>query len=98
MTSLRLVSIFALLLASSLALAAGTRYVMRVDGLACPYCAYGVEKKLKKIEGVEAIDVDLDRGLVTVEVREGVRLTDEQMTRLFKEAGFTFRSMRAEPR
>ena len=88
-----------LILAWSLgALAAGTRYVMRVDGLACPYCAYGVEKKLKKIEGVEAIDVDLDHGLVTVDVREGVQLTEPQMTELFKQAGFTFRSMKAEPR
>lgn len=76
--------------------AAGVRYVMRVDGLACPYCAYGVEKKLKAIEGVERVDVDLDRGLVVVDAREGVVLTDEQMRKLMKDAGFTFRSLRRE--
>jgi len=76
--------------------AAGVRYVMRVDGLACPYCAYGVEKKLKAIEGVERVDVDLDKGLVVVDAREGVVLTDEQMRKLMKDAGFTFRGMRVE--
>ncbi len=88
----------ALLLWSLAALAEGTQYVMRVDGLACPYCAYGVEKKLKAIDGVERIDVDLDRGMVTVDVAEGVTLTEDQMTRLFKDAGFTFRSMTHSPR
>jgi mercuric ion binding protein len=71
---------------------------MRVDGLACPYCAYGIEKKLKEIEGVEKIDVDLDKGLVTVNVRENVELTEPQMTQLFKDAGFTYRSMTKQPR
>ncbi len=75
------------------ALAAGTLYVMRVDGLACPYCAYGIEKKLNKVDGVEKIDVDLNKGLVTVTVADGVKLSDEQMTQLFNDAGFTYRSM-----
>ncbi len=75
------------------ALAEGTQYTMRVDGLACPYCAYGIEKKLNAIDGVEKIDVNLNKGLVTVNVADGVKLTEEQMTQLFKDAGFTYRSM-----
>lgn len=86
-----------LLFWSLAALAAGTQYVMRVDGLACPYCAYGIEKKLKQIDGVEKIDVDLEKGLVTVNVREETELTEPQMKQLFKDAGFTFRSMRMSP-
>ena len=74
------------------ALAAGTQYQMRVDGLACPYCAYGIEKKLDAIDGVEKIDVDLENGLVIVNVAEGVKLSDERMTQLFNDAGFTYRS------
>jgi len=90
--------IFPLLLFWSLAaFAAGTQYVIRVDGLACPYCAYGIEKKLKQIEGVEKIDVDLDKGMVTVNVRTGVEFTDPQMVQLFKDAGFTYRSMTKHP-
>lgn len=82
---------------SSAVLADGTQYAIRVDGLACPYCAYGIEKKLTKIDGVERIDVDLEKGLVIVTVADGIALTDEQMTQLFKDAGFTYRSMTKQP-
>ena len=79
------------------AFADGTRYQMRVDGLACPYCAYGIEKNLKKIDGVEKIEVDLNNGLVTVNVAAGVTLTAAQMVKLFSDAGFTYRSMLIVP-
>ncbi len=83
---------------SALALAAGKHYLLRVDGLACPYCAYGIEKKLKKIDGVQAVDVDLDRGIVTVDTRDDVDFTDAQLKQLFQDAGFTYRSMQVQPR
>lgn len=86
-----------LLLWSLTAAAAGTQYTMRVDGLACPYCAYGIEKKLKQIDGVGHVDVDLTKGLVTVDVANGVELTDAQMRQLFTDAGFTYRSMVKTP-
>lgn len=73
--------------------AAGTHYDMRVDGLACPFCAYGVEKKLKEIDGVSDIKVDLEKGIVSVNAAEGTVLTEEQMKKLFNDSGFTYRSM-----
>ncbi len=95
---MRHLTIAATLLSWSLSVfAAGSQYTMRVDGLACPYCAYGIEKKLARIDGVEKIDVDLEKGLVTVQVREGVQITEPQMKRLFKEAGFTYRRMTRRP-
>jgi len=84
-------------LSSATALADGNQYQMRVDGLACPYCAYGIEKHLRKIDGVEDIVVDLDNGLVTVDVAAGVTLTEEQMVKLFNDSGFTYRSMLVVP-
>ncbi len=92
-------AVLALSLWSAAAWAGGTLYIMRVDGLACPYCAYGVEQKLEKIEGVrdESIDIDLNKGLVRVEVSEGVHLTEAQMEKLFHEAGLTFRDMERKP-
>lgn len=71
-------------------------YTMRVDGMACPYCAYGIEKKLKRIEGVDAksIDIDLETGVVRVTTSDEVTLTEMQMKRLFNDAGFTFRGMK----
>ncbi len=79
------------------AFAAGTLYELRVDGLACPYCAYGIEKKLKKTKGVEKIDIDLNKGVVRVKVAEGVRLTESQMAKLINDTGFTLRGMTEKP-
>ena len=77
--------------------AVGTHYEMRVDGLACPFCAFGIEKKLKAIEGSSDISVDLNKGLVKVNMAEGKTLTDEKMKELFNDAGFTYRSMKTTP-
>ncbi len=88
-----LLIITAALLWSTMATAQGVRYELRVDGLACPFCAYGIEKKFKKTKGVEAVDIDLERGLVVVSAGEGVQLTREQVERIVKDAGFTLRSM-----
>ncbi len=82
---------------SAAAFADGTRNELRVDGLACPFCAYGIEKKLNAIDGVNDVDIDLNSGLVTVDVTEGAALNDSQMTELFNDAGFTYRSMTETP-
>ncbi len=86
-----------ILLWSGAAAAGGTRYELRVDGLSCPFCAYGIEKKLVKTRGVTAVEIDLDRGLVVVKTREGVTLTEAQLKKLVDDAGFTLRSMTQQP-
>ena len=82
---------------SAAAFADGTRYELRVDGLVCPFCAYGIEKKLNAIDGVDEVVINLNHGLVTVDVTEGAVLNDSQMTELFNDAGFTYRSMTETP-
>ncbi len=77
--------------------AAGTNYTIRVDGLACPYCAYGIEKKFKKMAGISNIRVDLDKGLVSVDAKEGVQLKKAKLKKLFNDSGFTYRSMKTKP-
>ncbi len=84
-------SIILILLLNSNASAETTVYSIRVDGLACPYCAYGIEKKLNQIKGVKFLDMDLDKGLVSVEAKD-VKLEDAQLEQLFKDSGFTYRS------
>jgi len=86
-----------MLLWSGALLAAGTQYNLRVDGLSCPFCAYGIEKKLLRTEGVEAVTFDLEKGLVKVQVAEGVRFTREQFEQLVDDAGFTLRSVSEVP-
>ncbi len=60
-----------------------------VDGLACPFCAYGLEKKLKKLEGVEALTVDMKEGQVQIKLKEGATVTEEQISEAVTDAGFT---------
>jgi len=92
-----LTTILLMLAVNSIAHAEASTYSIRVDGLACPYCAYGIEKKLKAIDGVSDIKVDLDAGLVSLKTADGVTLGDEQMKTLFQDAGFTYRSMTTAP-
>ncbi len=74
-------------------LAAGMQYEMRVDGLACPFCAYGIEKNFMKMEGVERVDMDLQKGLVIVDTREGVSFSEAQLKQIFDDSGFSYRGV-----
>jgi len=81
------------LLWSSFSFAGGTQYDMRVDGLACPFCAYGIEKKFIKTEGVDSVDIDLQKGLVIVKTGEGKTFQEEKLKEIINDAGFTMRSV-----
>ncbi len=78
-----------LLVVSLAAFAAPTLYQLRVDGLACPFCAYGIEKELKRTEGVEGIDIDINAGIVTVTMADGAVMTEAQASQIVEDAGFT---------
>ncbi len=69
--------------------AAGPQRIdMIVTGLSCPFCAYGLEKKLRKIEGLDSIGIDFKTGKVLMLVQDGSKATDERITQLVKDAGF----------
>ncbi len=84
------------LLWSSVGLSAGKQYDLRVDGLACAFCAYGIEKKFTKTDGVESVEVNLKKGLVIVTTNEDKTFSKEELTNLINNAGFTLKSMREE--
>ncbi len=77
-----------LIVLSAAAMAASPAYRLRVDGLACPFCAYGIEKKLSAIAGVKTIDVDIGSGTVTVTMTEGATLDEATAKKAVKAAGF----------
>lgn len=70
----------------------GPVYALHVDGLACPFCAYGIEKHVNRIEGVKSTSIDIKDGLVTVVMEEGKTLDEATAKRAVKAAGFTLRS------
>lgn len=70
-------------------------YKLYVDGLACPFCAYGVEKKVGGLDGVEKIDIDIDGGVVLVTLADGATLDEAAAKQAVDEAGFTLRKFEA---
>ncbi len=87
------VFITTLLLWSSFSFAAGTQYDIRVDGLACPFCAYGIEKSFINNEIVESVDIDMQKGLVIVKTAEGKTFSEEVLKQIIDDAGFTMKGV-----
>lgn len=65
------------------------RAVITVQGMACPFCAYGLEKRLRAVPGVAAVQVDLAASKATVEITPGAEVSEEALQRAVREAGFT---------
>lgn len=84
------VMVLALLIASA-ALAAGPSYRIEVDGLACPFCAYGIEKKLSAIAGVKRLETRIEDGSVLVTMQDGVSLDEATVREAVSTAGFSLR-------
>lgn len=77
--------------------AAADAYVLRVDGLACPYCAYGIEKQFSGMQGVTGTDINIQKGVVVVHVKPGTHYTPQQIKSAVNDAGFTLKRIVATP-
>jgi mercuric ion binding protein len=64
-----------------------------VDGLSCPFCAYGMEKKLKQVAGSKDVFIELAEGEATMSVPKGKEPTKEELETIVKDAGFTPREV-----
>lgn len=80
------------------------RIQFTVVGLSCPFCAYGIEKKLRHaVAGLDSLGLDFKTGTVSLEVRDGAKVTDDQLREVVRKAGFSVqggikRSLLAGPR
>ena len=74
----------------------GKRMILQIDGLSCSFCAYGLEKKLNKLEGVERLEIQLNEGKVILWLRPQSSLSREELVQKVKEAGFTLRNLKME--
>ena len=68
---------------------------IRVDGLSCPFCAYGLEKKLKKIDGVGNVKINIDKGIAELKGKKGESIGVERLKDAVADAGFTPRQITA---
>ena len=60
-----------------------------VDGLACPFCTFGIEKSLKKVPGVVSLETTIRTGLVRIQLEPGARLDPAGLNEAIRKAGFT---------
>ena len=74
-------------------MAAEQKVRVRVDGLSCPFCAYGLEKKLLEIEGVKAVKISIDDGEALLTLDKDTEIATETIKKEVKKAGFTPREI-----
>lgn len=86
-----------MLLMATSALAAPVSYRLHVDGLACPFCAYGIEKKLSAVRGVNRVETDIKAGVVVVTMQEAAALDEADAKRAVQKAGFTLKGFEPVP-
>ncbi len=71
----------------------GASVTLKVDGMVCPFCAYGLEKRLRQLPALDETLIQVSDGLVQIRVKEGEQLTDEAVEDAVKRAGFTLREI-----
>ena len=63
-------------------LLADATLVLRVDGMSCPFCAYGLEKKLNELQAVDTLVVRVSDGAVAIRLRQGQEISDSVLHEL----------------
>jgi len=65
-----------------------------VDGLACPFCSFGLEKRIKKVPGVAEIEVDVAGGSAEITAIKGASIDFAAIPTAVRKAGFTAGDLR----
>lgn len=60
-----------------------------IQGMACPFCTYNVEKKIREIPEVGSVSTDLRTGIAHVEFEEGAEAAPERVWKQVEKSGFT---------
>lgn len=77
----------------SVGTAAASEFALRVEGLACPFCAHGLEQKLTALPGVATVRVLLDEGDVILGLSDGAALDVAALDRAVRKSGFTLSAL-----
>ncbi len=67
----------------------GASVRLRVNGMVCPFCAYGLQKRLEEIASIDAVLIRISDGLVQIRTKEDQELTDEALTDAVRKSGFS---------
>lgn len=69
--------------------AGGKQAVVTVQGMQCPFCAYGIQKQLKKLPGATKVDVELAKNQAIVTFAPDAKVSDADIQQAIRKAGFT---------
>lgn len=65
-----------------------------VFGLSCPLCASNLESQFRRIPGITGHRIDLDSGVIHIQVRQGGFVSTPSLRRAVSDAGFTLQEIR----
>ena len=65
------------------------QFEVQVDGLGCPFCAYGLEKKFKEFKGIREVKIDIATGQFSFEYPADKPLTLKDVENQVHKAGYT---------
>ena len=65
------------------------QFEVKVDGLGCPFCAYGLEKKFKEFDDIKDVKIEIETGLMTFTYPTSAMLTTTSVEDQVTAAGYT---------
>ena len=84
----------ATLMAPAWSAAQGARVEVTVNGMVCSFCAQGIERNLRRLSLTQAVSVDLKQHRVTINVKPGAVVDDQQIRKAIRDSGFDVREIR----
>ena len=65
------------------------KFMIQVDGLGCPFCAYGLEKKFKEFKGIKDVKIDIETGDFSFSYPSEKALSMADVEKQVEKAGYT---------
>ena len=65
------------------------KFMVQVDGLGCPFCAYGLEKKFKEFKGIKDVKIDIETGDFSFSYPSEKMLSMADVEKQVEKAGYT---------
>ena len=64
-------------------------FMVQVDGLGCPFCAYGLEKKFMEFKGIKDVKIDIETGDFSFTYPTEKQLSMADVEQQVEKAGYT---------
>lgn len=59
-----------------------------INGLVCDFCAQSIEKTFNKKQAVKSLNINLEKMLITINLKEGFDLENEMIIDLITNSGY----------